>query len=86
MTRMQIQLTEKQVEVLKAMAAREGASLAEIVRKAVDLLVRSSRTPSREEFRRRAKEIAGGFSSGRADIARNHDRYLVEQEGFERVR
>jgi metal-responsive CopG/Arc/MetJ family transcriptional regulator len=78
MTRMQIQLTEELVEGLKAMAARENASVAEIVRRAVDRFVGSPRTPSREEFRRRAREVAGRFSSGRSDVAKNHDRVLAE--------
>lgn len=70
-----MQLTEEQVQRLKAMAAERGISLAELIRQAVDLL------PSVEEAgasRLRAIARIGGFHSGARDTSEGHDRYLTD--------
>jgi hypothetical protein len=82
MVRTQIQLTERQARELKRMAAREGVSMAEIIRKAVDekILEKSGEAP-REDRIRRALAAAGKFRSGVKDAAERHDEYLAEAYG-----
>ena len=81
MIRTQVQLTEKQARELKELAAREGVSMAELVRQAVDNLLGGSGTISVEERRRRAMALVGQFRSGRSDISEKHDEYLAEGYG-----
>jgi hypothetical protein len=78
MVRTQIQLTEEQSRALKALAARRGVSVAELVRQSVDNLVQSSIGLDDKERRRRAVAAAGKFRSGQADIAARHDDYLAK--------
>lgn len=78
MVRTQIQLTEKQVNTLKNLAASRNLSIAELIRRAVDNLIKSNSELDIEERKRRAIEIAGRFRSGKRDISAKHDRYLVE--------
>jgi len=78
MVRTQVQLTEGQVQRLRTLAAREGVSIARLVRQAVDALVRSQTAASTEERRRRAMNAAGRFASGRSDASRRHDDDLAE--------
>jgi len=79
MVRTQIQLTEKQARELKRMAAREGVSMAEVVRRAVDAKIREgvSDLPWEERVRR-AMAVMGKFHSGLKDVSRRHDHYLAE--------
>jgi hypothetical protein len=81
MIRTQIQLTEDQARALKDMAASRHLSVAELVRRAIDNMLKTSTSADPEERLRRAREIAGRFSSGRGDIARKHDVYLSEGYG-----
>lgn len=78
MIRTQIQLTQKQLKVLRARALRLNVSVAELVRRAVDAYVAAEIAPSFEERRRRALEAAGRFGSGKTDVAKRHDDYLAE--------
>lgn len=78
MLRTQVQLTEQQFAALKAMAAAEGVSMAELIRRGVDLVLRSSGAVDREVRVRRAIAAAGRFRSGLGDLAARHDDYLVE--------
>ena len=79
MVRTQIQLTELQARELKKMAAREGVSMAEVIRKAVDARIREgvSEVPWEERVRR-AMAVMGKFHSGLKDVSRRHDHYLAE--------
>ena len=79
MVRTQIQLTERQARDLKKMAVREGVSMAEVVRRAVDAKIREgvSDVPWEERVRR-AMAVMGKFHSGIRDLAVNHDKYLAE--------
>ena len=79
MVRTQIQLTERQARELRGMAAKEGVSMAEIIRRAVDAKIHE-RVPdvSWEERVRRATAAMGKFHSGLKDVSRRHDHYLVE--------
>ena len=79
MVRTQVQFTERQIEALRARAAREEVSVSELVRRAVEAWVATD-VPEHEKARR-ALEIAGKFRSGRADVARNHDEHLTEAFG-----
>jgi predicted DNA-binding ribbon-helix-helix protein len=78
MVRTQIQLTDEQYESLKRMAQVEEIPMAELVRRGVDKILRSSVAISEDEQRQRALEIAGSFRSGKKDISEKHDDYFVE--------
>jgi hypothetical protein len=75
MIRMQIQLTEEQLDKVRRAAQQEETSVSDVVRKAVDALTAPG--PSPAELRRRALEAAGRFASGQSDVASNHDRHLA---------
>jgi hypothetical protein len=76
--RTQISLTTQQLEGLRRLSEQEGASIAKLIRGAVDRLLREQGTPDREERRRRALAVVGRFQSGRHDISEEHDRYFAE--------
>jgi predicted DNA-binding ribbon-helix-helix protein len=78
MVRTQIQLTEKQSKSLKRIAASRHRSVAELIRQAVDNMIRSSALVDIEERRKRALAAAGRFSSGLRDLSTEHDKYLAE--------
>jgi len=78
MYRTQIQLTESQVRALKDMSATQNKSMAELIRQAIDILLRSSGEVDLEERKRRAIAAAGRFHSGLGDFSTNHDDYLSE--------
>ena len=78
MIRTQIQLTEEQSEALKKLAAREGKTVAELVRQGVDQLIRSRSRVDQTELRRRALAVAGKFHAGDEDLSTEHDRYAAE--------
>jgi Arc/MetJ-type ribon-helix-helix transcriptional regulator len=85
MIRTQIQLTEEQSRGVKALAQREGISMAELIRRAVDDWLRKHGDVSMTEKRQRAlsvvREMDGMFHSGCSDIAENHNEYLAEAFG-----
>jgi hypothetical protein len=78
MVRKQIQLTEMRVEALKKIAQSRRLSVAEIIRKAVDTVIKSSNVVDIEERHKRAMETVGKFRSGKRDVSKKHDRYLTE--------
>jgi hypothetical protein len=78
MIRTQIQLTEKQAELLREMSARRGVSIATLVRQAVDGILARSGESSREDLYRRATRPVGRFRSGKRDVSARHDEYLAE--------
>jgi hypothetical protein len=78
MVRTQIQLTERQAKIIKAMAKAQGISAAEIIRRAIDELMQSNLMVDEANKRARALRIVGRFRSGRHDISKNHDAYLSE--------
>jgi RecA/RadA recombinase len=78
MVRTQIQLTEDQAKALKKIAHSRHLSVAELIRKAVDAVIKSSSAVDVEERRKRAMEIAGKFGSGKRDVSKKHDLYLTE--------
>jgi len=78
MKRTQIQFDDEQLAALRAQAAKEGKSVAALVRRAVDALIAGGRGGADPGRWDRAAAVAGAFASGRDDIAREHDRYLAE--------
>ena len=80
MIRTQIQITPEQAKALKRLAAKEGKSIAELVRQSVDTLLQSSSVIDEEMLRLRALAAAGKLS-GPADLAADHDSYLGEAFG-----
>jgi hypothetical protein len=75
MRRVQIQLTEQQLEVLRQRAGLAGGGVAAQVRKAVDAWIASEEQDARVQ---RALEAIGGFHSGLGDLAERHDAYLAD--------
>lgn len=78
MVRTQIQLTDEQARQLKKLAASRHLSMTELIRQAIDSMVRSSAVVDVEERRARAVNIAGRFGSGKKDVSKKHDEYLAE--------
>jgi hypothetical protein len=76
--RLQVQLTEEQADHLRKTAECEGASQAEIVRRALEAYLRRPVQAREATVRARALELIGAFSSGLSDVAERHDRYLAE--------
>ncbi len=81
MIRTQVQLTERQVQFLKKIAAHRRVSVAGLVRQAVDAMIESSPMADPEERVKRAMDIVGKFASGKRDISEKHDRYLSDAYG-----
>ena len=79
MIRTQVQFTEDQIEALRERATREQTSVAELVRRAVGAWV--VQETSWEQRKRRAREVAGRYRSGRSDVSRRHDEALAEAFG-----
>jgi len=86
MYRTQVQLTEMQIQALKQLAAAQDRSVAELIRQAVDVLLRRSGEIDDQERRRRAIDAAGRFHSGLQDLSTDHDRYLNEAYADEHLR
>jgi hypothetical protein len=78
MVRTQIQLTEEQAKTLKRIAESRHLSVAELIRSAVDRMIKSSPAVDIEERRQRAMDIVGRFRSGKRDISISHDTYLED--------
>jgi hypothetical protein len=78
MVKTQVQLREEDLAELRRMAAEEGVSVSELVRRGVKQVLASKHKPSREELWRRANSVIGKYRSGKKDIAQRHDDYLAE--------
>jgi predicted Ser/Thr protein kinase len=78
MIRTQVQLNEEQAKAVKRIAAAQGTSMAEVIRRAVNGIIGSSLSGDWKEQHQRALEIVGKFRSGKRDVSKNHDRYLKE--------
>lgn len=79
MIRTQIQLTQDQARRARAMARREGVSMAEIIRRGLDRLI-AEEEPSRAHQWAEAEALVGAFvdTEGARDVAARHDAYLDE--------
>lgn len=78
MVRTQVQLTERQVALLKKMAVIQGVSLAELVRQGVEVFLAQARFINTEEKKRRAMSVVGKYSSRHRDLSTKHDDYFSE--------
>lgn len=81
MVRTQIQLKAEQARDLKKMALSRRESVSNLIRKAVDDLIKSSTRADAEEVKKRALAVVGKYHSGKKDISRKHDAYLSEALG-----
>jgi hypothetical protein len=79
MIRTQIQLTDQQARRLRAAARRAGVSMAEMVRRCIDLALVHDQ-PDRVALYARAAGLVGAFDDREAatDLSAEHDRYLAE--------
>ena len=77
MIRTQVQLTEQQLLRLRALGAERGLSISELVRNGIDHILNQAELGKRGDRAQRAIAAVGCFHSGRADVARRHDTYLV---------
>jgi hypothetical protein len=80
MIRTQIQITPEQARSLKRLAAREGKSVAELIRLSVDNMLRSGGIKDQEALRQKASAAAGALN-GLNNLAEDHDDYLAEAFG-----
>lgn len=78
MIRTQITLTQKQKKELETLAAREGKSMAELVRISIDQYLKNLRITEPQEIKSRAIRAAGSLIGGPSDLSSDHDRYLSE--------
>jgi len=78
MVRTQVQLSEDQARRVKQLAAAQHVSIAEIVRRSVDLYVGQNGDTDLAERRRRALAVVGKYAADVPDLGRNHDKYLAE--------
>ena len=78
MVRTQIQLPETQVATLKRLSALHHTSMAELVRRAIDLFTSSPEIGATTDRKKRALTVAGKFHSGSADVSARHDEYLTD--------
>jgi predicted transcriptional regulator len=79
MIRTQIQLAEEQSRRLHEVARCSGVSVAEVIRRSVDMyLEREPLGTSGIATREAAAQLIGPFHSGTTDIAARHDDYLDE--------
>lgn len=74
MIRTQIQLTEKQNDLLRELSKTTREPAAALIRKAVDqfLLIRR---PDRSYLYRQAESVIGKYEAGIPDVSVNHDKY-----------
>jgi hypothetical protein len=86
MVRTQIQLTEKQAKMLRDLAKVKKVSMAELIRRGVDLFLRNSSVLDVEERRKNAIQAIGRFCSGTRDTSEKHDKYLNEAFSHEGIR
>ena len=75
MNRVQLQLTDSQLEALRHRSAATGRSIAALVREAIEAWIAEDERQRRVD---RAVAAIGGFHSGVGDLAENHDAYLDE--------
>ena len=81
MVRTQIQLKAEQARDLKKLALSRRESVSNLIRKAVDDLIKSNTKADTEEMKERALAVVGKYHSGEKDNSRKHDAYLAEAFG-----
>ncbi len=78
MIRTQIQLTDAQARSLKALAASEGRSMADLIRDSVDAILRARGTVDRDAVKARSIAALGRFKSGARHLGSRHDDQLAD--------
>jgi hypothetical protein len=78
MVRTQIQLTDEQAQAIKRIASAKGVSVAEVIRRAVEGVIKTSPKADMKERQKRALDIVGKFKSGKRDVSKRHDAYLAD--------
>jgi hypothetical protein len=80
MIRTQIQLEPRHERAVKRIAARDGVSMAEVIRRCVDAALAAEEGEGIGARYAQAAGLVGAFSSadGAADVAARHDEYLDE--------
>lgn len=71
-------VNERTGECIKKIALSRHLSIAELIRQAVDTMIKSGAVIDTEERRKRAVDAAGRFSSGLRDLSTEHDKYLED--------
>jgi hypothetical protein len=77
MIRTQIQITSEQARALKRLSAREGKSVAELIRISLDSMLRAGGIKDWEGLQRKAIAAAGKLN-GPENLAEHHDDFLAE--------
>ena len=77
MIRTQIQITPEQARALKRLAAKEGKSVAELIRISLDSMLQAGGVKEQESLRRKAIAAAGKLD-GPDNLSAQHDEYLAE--------
>ncbi len=78
MVKTQVQLEEADLAALRRLAAEQGVSVSELVRRGVRQVLRSQAELAPSDKWQRARASVGKFHSGKSDIAQRHDEYLAE--------
>lgn len=79
MLRTQVQFTAEQARRLRAIARRQGVSVAELVRQSVDRVLADESTNPAVQYERAAKLVGAFADRERAtDLSRRHDDHLRE--------
>jgi hypothetical protein len=78
MVRTQIQITEEQAAILRALSVERRLSIAELIRASIDAFVQREAGMSHDRRIARARNAAGRFTSAAADVSAEHDKYLAE--------
>jgi len=81
MVRTQVQLTDEQAVLVKRLAAARHLSMAEVIRQAVDVVIKTNTSADYEEKKIKALAAVGKFRSGKHDISKEHDKYLADAFG-----
>ena len=81
MVRTQILLTNEQATALREAAAKDGRSMADLVREGVDAVLSQRHVPGRSATKRRSLAAIGKFRSGTPDLATKHDAHLADAFG-----
>ncbi len=78
MVRTQIQLTEGQAKTLRRLAKHQQRSVAELIRRSVDLYLATEGQQPLDRQYERALALAGKYRSVETDLGRQHDAYLAD--------
>jgi hypothetical protein len=77
--RTQVQFTPEQARRLRALARREGVSVAELVRRSVDRVLSEEASKPTARYQQ-ASRLVGAFHdrAGATDLAKRHDEHLSD--------